>query len=436
MGPQAKIPSGYVDAEDLSLRLCSTAIFLSLLITIFFRPFIPSTAVFAVAFTCSLLGFILRFDVSSFKCDLSLPFLILFEAVGLLYIAASALHMFAVDSALPLRDEFIVRHSYYLLVWLPMIAGSTALFRQAAPLVISWIRSFGTHLVLLLALSDVVLAFVFGDRDSAFDGYTSFLDAPPSVFVYSSVLLISVSVNKRPLALISIVSAHFILSRNLGLGIIFNTLTGIYVFATFLMYCALLKKSCIAASWGAAGVFGALMCTLLLGAIFPDLATSDLNTFWRFQVWRENLSTLLDSGLIGIGFGTPYYRVSPESISVAYRLVGTPDFSVYAGTSPLDILYVRGQHSSFINAFYRMGIVGGSILIFLTISVFLDTLRSANRRSGDMQCYASACSAIFLIETAQIGMHVGLESPRYFVLYVLALGMARGCVHSDGERQC
>lgn len=167
----------------------------------------------------------------------------------------------------------------------------------------------------------------------------------------------------------------------------------------------------------------------------PDLLGFDLNTQWRFLVWRENLFGSLESGLLGVGYGTPYYQLSPGNISEAFRLTHFAEFTQYAYASPLDILYIRGQHSSFVNAIYRTGILGGAALIAFNVAVALVVWRAVRKRIDIDMLPVAAAGALFVVEASQIAMHVGIESPRYFTMYALAAGLARAAASQAGTRR-
>jgi hypothetical protein len=142
-------------------------------------------------------------------------------------------------------------------------------------------------------------------------------------------------------------------------------------------------------------VAGTVVLFLAIGTIAPSVLSFDLNTEWRFLVWRENLFASLNSGLLGVGFGTPYYALSVGNIAESYRLTQYAEFQGYAFSSPVDLLYIRAQHSSFVNAFYRMGILGGGLLLALNAAVLFQVVRYAVRSSGVDQRIVAAAGAIF-----------------------------------------
>jgi hypothetical protein len=169
-----------------------------------------------------------------------------------------------------------------------------------------------------------------------------------------------------------------------------------------------------------------LLLGLLIGTAMPDVIGFDINTQWRFFVWRENLFAALKSGLLGVGFGTPYFQLSPGNVFEAYRLTQYAEFTQYALGSPTDLLYIRGQHSSLVNAFYRMGLVGGGLFITFNVAVVVVLIKALRRAASGVAAVIAAASAIFVVEASQIAMHVGIESPRYLAVFALAVGLARG----------
>jgi hypothetical protein len=222
-----------------------------------------------------------------------------------------------------------------------------------------------------------------------------------------------------------VASIHCALSNIAGYGMMFDTVTGVFVFACMWAFALAGRRSPSAALVVVMALGGALVVGLMAGSLLPDVIGFDLNTQWRFLVWRENLFAALNSGSLGVGFGTPYNELSPGNIAEAYRLTKFAEFTQYAMSSPIDILYIRGQHSSFVNAFYRMGLLGGGLLIAFNLAVLTMLVKAMRRGAAECRPLVAAAGAVFVIEASQVGMHVGLESPRYYAVYALAVGLAR-----------
>lgn len=150
--------------------------------------------------------------------------------------------------------------------------------------------------------------------------------------------------------------------------------------------------------------------------IMPSVVAFDANTGWRLKVWADCIkSTINDTFFIGCGFGTTYFPTSPNSISdefIRFHLIqGT--IRDYIFTNVEDNL-VTGQHNSFVNIFYRMGIVG--LMLFLA---YLNSMGKKIRNSNAPR----QLNYILLLSMIIIGVNVGLESPGYCTEFVFLNGL-------------
>jgi hypothetical protein len=390
---------------------------------------VPNSFVLAALFGGLFIALVLRTLSAPLAIDIVTPFSCFFVAVGLTYVAASAAEMLPSGNLRPVRADLILRQSYFVLLWLPLIAGATALF----DLIISTIARIGRYVALpllgLVIAADMLTALWLGDPQQAWEGYVSFLNPAAVTFLYVGSFFVHVAVTGRSKFIVALVTAHAALSSVSDYGVMFNTFTGTFALGCMWAFALGARRSPRHAFWGVVAVGAALMCVLMIGVIAPHLAASDLNSHWRFVVWRENMFTLFESSFVGVGFGTPYYSLSPGNIETAYMLVKTSEFAGHAQSSTTDILYYRAQHSSFVNAFYRMGVAGGGLLIAFAAALLLLVAKAARSTNGSYAWLAAAGGALFVVEASQVGMHVGLESPRYFCFFALAVGFARAAAH-------
>jgi hypothetical protein len=93
------------------------------------------------------------------------------------------------------------------------------------------------------------------------------------------------------------------------------------------------------------------------------------------------------------------------------------------------VLYVRGQHSSLVNVFYRLGVAGG--VVFLLMNWIL-IIRLARASTGDgLPARLSLISCGLIVLTFfEISSNVGLESPRYLINYTLAISLSLVCLEA------
>jgi hypothetical protein len=417
---------GQADPQRIVAGWCGAALALIAPIALLPATLLPNPVPLIVVFACVVATLIAGIPARSLRTDLVTPISVAFAAVGILYVGISLLQILPIGAQWPVRASFIPRHSYYLFLWLPLMAGATALFRNLLPDLFRWARRAGLWVLLLIAIADVVTAYLWGVPERlVWEGYVPFFEPSVTNFLYASSFFLYVGATKRILWPLVIVSLHAAVSSVTDYGTIYNTMTGSFLFACMFVFALTLRRSAVLTFFGVLALAICLFTVLLVGTAAPELVGFDINTQWRFFVWRENLFTALNTGLLGVGFGTPYFPLSPGNITEAYNLTRFAEFTQYALGSPIDLLYIRGQHSSIVNAFYRMGLLGGGLLLAFNFAVVVLVVKALRRAERDFRPAIAAAGAIFVVEACQITMHVGLESPRYLAVYALVVGFAR-----------
>lgn len=84
-----------------------------------------------------------------------------------------------------------------------------------------------------------------------------------------------------------------------------------------------------------------------------------LNALWRWQYWQNEIKLLVKTKLMGVGFGTPYADNNIFNEIINRDAVKIPDDAF--GYSINKVLFITSQHNSFLNMFYRLGVVGGML---------------------------------------------------------------------------
>jgi hypothetical protein len=363
--------------------------------------------------------------------DLATPFSFLFAGVGLLYVTLSALHALPTTPERPIRIEYIPRHSYFLVLWVPAVAGITELFRHLIPDLIRLVKRAGLAPLIIIGGGDFLLTLVFGGQGYFYAGYEAFFEPATVTALYCACFFLYVSVTRKIGWPLFFITANYFIENHYNLGMMFNTLTGAYILAMAWVFSLTIRRSPHLAFVCTLLAALALFATLIVGVIAPNLLDYKGDTLWRALVWRENLATALNSSLIGVGFGAPYFPLNTENIAEAFRLATTPDFLAHGvgEGSPIDILYVRGQHSSYVNAFYRMGVLGGGLLIAFNFAVLSVAWQAVRKGRSDLQALAAGCAAIFLVGISLLAMHVALETVRFFAMFMLSVGLCRAAAH-------
>lgn len=352
-----------------------------------------------------------------------------FVLAGTIGLALSLLNAYPDLPLLPLRQDYVLRHGYFVVLWLPVLIGGVSFWDRNLGWTIVLSRRGGLLVLAILAVGDLVTADLFGDpRTANWSGYVYYLEKAAFAFIFTVTYVFYVVYGGRRWLAAGLITTYFVLSRALALGIMFNATTGAFIYIA-LMLATLPIGSLRLRSVLVVTILTAALAVIVYGLLFPDQFAFDRNTYWRLVSWRQNLASLWDSYLIGVGFGTPYHPLSMENLVVA----GTLD-DLREPTFPGEAQYFRAQHSSFINVFYRLGIPGG--LAFATLNFLLvHRLGAAIRlaRSPATQRTIFAALVLFVIAIFQIMVHVGLETPRFFVVYILSMALALSVLEQSPE---
>ena len=280
----------------------------------------------------------------------------------------------------------------------------------------------GMILMVSLGALDIATSYFFGDPQTiASVGYMYFLEKSTFAFVYSAIYLFYCLGGGNRLMGLSWMIAYFLISQLANLGILFNASTGLLVFIIFFV-CTFIADQAWLKTWLLTGFYLSLLVVLAVGVIHPQLFSFDHNSWWRVWAWQLNLRDLLHTHLVGVGFGTPYHRLITQNLlDVPHE---TYDSISVGSFSAIDVQYFRTQHSSFVNVFYRLGLVGGLIFAYLNVHIWRIAMRLVPRlRDRTDKNLVVAALGNFLVALTQISVHVGIETPRVLIIYVLSAAL-------------
>jgi hypothetical protein len=363
-----------------------------------------------------------------------------FVAIGALSVAASALELYPKIPLLPRRPDYIGRHSYFVLLLLPFIIGGYHIWSVGLPSVVRFAKSFGILILGLLPVADLGTAYFVGTWQ---DGYIHFLDpVQASLFYYIVFSFYIIFTGKRALPLL-LMTAAVLSDRLSSYGSLFNTLGSLLMFL-ILVILSIYGRVRNIRGWLLTALVPVALIVMTVEISAPSLCQEQEknasaifshpgNTYWRCQAWRSNMIELFNTYLIGVGFGVPYHPVTFQNWLDSKNLVH--EMNIPPSAAPSEVLYVRGQHSSLVNVFYRLGVAGG--VIFLLMNWIL-IIRLARASTGDgllARLSLISCGSTVLT-FLQISSNVGLESPRYFINYTLAISLAVVCLEAvQAERR-
>lgn len=142
----------------------------------------------------------------------------------------------------------------------------------------------------------------------------------------------------------------------------------------------------------------------------------DANSLWRLNVWIDEISTLSQTFFTGVGFGSAY--VTENIISLVDNTnmyYDNKDGALETG------VFLVANHSSILNMFYRMGLIGG--LLFLTLITQLICLVVKAYKIADKQLGGLLWRlfAVFIYQTIVISLNPGLEMMQFAMSYLLCV---------------
>ena len=347
----------------------------------------------------------------------------LFVGYGALVLLLSFLRLMPPEVGLPVRGEFILRHSYFLLLWIPFIGGSLAIWNSLASDIIGLCQRRGAIILVFLATSDLITSYFLGnDRDAQWPGYYSFLDKLVFQYWFSFIYLIYCIYSGRWLLSSLLIIVYMILTKVLAIGVMFNSMTGLLLFLVLLI-ASLPVNTSVKGKILLAMCVG-LWANIIIALVDPYLFSPDDNSFWRAMAWKANIASLWDSDLVGRGFGTPYHPITVDNIENAQKNMCSECSEGLYLEDPITAQYIRGQHSSIINIFYRMGIVGGIIFCVFNAVIILFLVKARGRFGIYDARLKFIALVLILTQLLEASFHVAIETPRFLITYMLSVGFA------------
>jgi hypothetical protein len=333
----------------------------------------------------------------------------------------SFLHFYDGIPLLDLRPDYIMRHGYFVLLWLPFLFGAANFWAGNITWIVQVCERWGLIILCLMAGADLVTAYLLADpKQLSWVGYRSYMEKSTFAFIFITVYLTYLLRRRRHILCGAFLCGYFVLTKALHLGIMFNAMTGTTIFlllaaATIGCFSFVARARLVVAGY-------VILLLLLVGStVSPRIVEGDANAYWRAVSWQTNLQSLWHTGLIGVGFGTPYMPLT--SLNFAQATDNLFDSQTAQAGSAVEAQYFRGQHSSLVNVAYRLGLPGIILFVFINILI-LGRLYSLLSTKTNEQPLMFLALVQLIAALVQISVHVGLESPRFFMMYILAAGLA------------
>ena len=327
-------------------------------------------------------------------------------------------------AGLPRQDRFIVRQASFLVILPLALLAAASVWRW---FYVSAFRICGRYflvLAILLIAADWLTAIFIGDEQFAkFNDYDLYLEKGTIWLLFGFIYLARV-VSRPGISWLClfVLLAYYGGSTALGYGSLFQATTGTLIFIILLVVTVLHSRPLLCAQALAAGI-AAISIGLAVGTVSPEIMSGDDNTVWRFVRWQANFISLYQTGFIGVGFGTPYLPVTTSDLEHALRIFERGADPWVSSARIFDLVYLRTQHNSFVNVFYRIGIVGGLAFVALNIALIWKALSVLPRSDALQRQHMVLAIALFMIGVFEISLHVGLETPKFLIPYALAFAL-------------
>lgn len=155
---------------------------------------------------------------------------------------------------------------------------------------------------------------------------------------------------------------------------------------------------------------------IFLNHFLIDLISSDANSLWRFNVWKNELRNLVGTYGLGVGYGAAYV-----DNNIFYEVDNS---NMYAKISDL---FVVANHNTVINMFYRLGIVGGVGFVLMNIAL-VKWYAKTYLINTEYNKYLVWAFANYVYNFILISLNPGLESPRFSYGYLISVGFLIGFI--------
>lgn len=166
----------------------------------------------------------------------------------------------------------------------------------------------------------------------------------------------------------------------------------------------------------AAGVVVCLTAVFVV-PFFADKITPflDANSAWRIRFWNDELVQLVQSKGLGVGFGTSY--ATKAFVGNQWAIPGSPYNPLFRHHTKEYLMMATGPHNSLISVAFRMGIAGIVTFLGFLASIFKGMWKNIEQ-------VPIFRLFVFFAAIAIISVNVGLESPGYMMIFMLAMGLA------------
>lgn len=351
----------------------------------------------------------------TFMPELRLP-IGLFLAISAFYVIFSYLDMIAVFDihAFQFRSEYIFRQAYslpfFFFIGCNMAYDIGRQNRQFSNLI-----KYPVAIYMAVLFASALIGVMMSGNSNINDSTTPTINDATQLIVESLCIFICYFERKK----INVVLSIFLL---IIWDVFFaHKFTGALIAMLFIFY--YLKKSI--SRYVKAYAIGAVLLLIFMivanAQITAFLYAFDADSWWRFVYWTHEFNILKETYFFGVGYGTPYARNDIFRLIEEFQLAGEHELK---NMHVEDMVYIVGQHNSFVNMFYRLGLLGGFAFCYINYSILLYSSRLIKvlkylNKSLELR-FLLWLEFTYLGSIIIILFNVGIETPRYFIPYLIS----------------
>jgi hypothetical protein len=165
-------------------------------------------------------------------------------------------------------------------------------------------------------------------------------------------------------------------------------------------------------------------------SLIMSKVSEDPNSLWRLKVWENEINTLSQTHFTGIGFGSSYVTWD------FYKYVDNANMYMDDdGMTMYSQLFKVANHNSFLDMFYRMGLIGGVLFILINIQLIKIISNLYLKSDSNIRMYLKAISLVFIYQTIVISLNPGLEMIQFSISYLLSVAVLLSVIFKAIEIQ-
>ena len=165
-------------------------------------------------------------------------------------------------------------------------------------------------------------------------------------------------------------------------------------------------------------MFVAIIGIFLSYGLMMVYIKSDPNSLWRLSVWINEIESLSKTWFTGVGFGSAYV-----TNDIIFQVNNSNMYTTNVEGGLESGIYLVANHSSLLNMFYRMGLLGGLSFLALNVQLIRVVVITYQQAIPEMKSLLWRLFAVFIYETIIIALNPGLEMMQFALSYILSLSV-------------